>query len=98
MPLEEDIRAIVRAAVTDAVAPLEREIRALRADVAHKPARWISRREAAEARGVSIDTIDRMIASGHLRSQKSGRAVRVLDEESSTDSEVARLAARAVSR
>ena len=41
----------------------------------------LSRREAAEALGVSIDTVAALIASGELRAVRIGKAVRVPREE-----------------
>jgi excisionase family DNA binding protein len=36
-----------------------------------------SRREAAEALGISVDTLDALIANGELRAIRIGKAVRV---------------------
>jgi excisionase family DNA binding protein len=41
----------------------------------------LSRREAAEALGVSIDTVAALIAAGELRAVRIGKAVRVPREE-----------------
>lgn len=85
-----------------ALAPLAAEVRGLRADVAAMRAelaaqasRWVSRAEAAQALGVSLDTLDKRIASGDgtLRVRRLGRAVRVLVLPPPTDVEIAQLAA-----
>jgi hypothetical protein len=91
--IAEDVRAL-DAKVDRVLALVERINQRLEL----QSATWRTRAAMAQARGCSIDTVDRMIERGELRSRKSGRRVTVLDEAPATDLEVARLAARAVSR
>jgi len=93
--LDEALRVLVAGAVADAVAPLEREMRALHAAVRAGASRWVSRREAAEALGVSPDTIDRRLRDGSLRVQRMGRTVRVLLEPPPTEDKIGELAREA---
>lgn len=90
--IEELLRELVGAAVREALRPLEREVRDLRATVATNSARWLSRREAAEALGISTDTIDRQVRDGTLQVRRTGRAIRVLVAPPATDEEIAALA------
>ena len=91
-------------AIRDALAPLldpirtelagvRDELRRMRAAIG--AGRWVSRREAAEALGISVDSVDRRIADKGLRARRIGRAVRVLLEPLATDQEIAALAAEA---
>lgn len=91
--IDEILRELVGTAVREAVRPLERELRDLRAAVSAGPARWLSRREAAEALGISTDTIDRQVRDGTLQVRRAGRAIRVLVAPPATDYEIAALAA-----
>lgn len=61
---EEALQRIVRAAVADAIAPLQREVTALRS---HMGERLVSQREAAERRAVTQRTIRNWEAEGKLR-------------------------------
>lgn len=40
-------------------------------------ARWLKRTDAAKAYGVSVDTLDRLRATGEVRTKRFGRAVLV---------------------
>jgi len=93
--IDETIRAIVREAIAEAHAPLLDEIRQLRAVVAASGAKWVSRRDAAEALGVSLDSIDRRCADRSLQSRKVGRSVRVMLEPLATDGEIVAMAQKA---
>jgi excisionase family DNA binding protein len=93
--LEAALRDLIASAVSEATAPLVREVRELRAVVAAKSSKWVSRADAAEALGVSTDTISRRCADGSLRSRKLGRSVRVLLESPATEDQISVLAAEA---
>jgi hypothetical protein len=60
------------ALLLEEVRGLRREIAELRAEQQHAAGRWGSRADAAEHHGVSIDTIDRMIADGEIRTERLG--------------------------
>lgn len=93
--LDEALDAMIRRAVADAVAPLERELRALRAAVGAGAGRWCDRRAAAEALAISTDTVDRMVARGALRSRRLGRRISIFVEPPAPADEIGRLAAAA---
>ena len=95
--LEAALATLVREAVVAAVAPLASEIADLRLALdARLPERWLTRTEAADALHCSVDTIDRQIASGVIRSQKIGRrGVRIRLALPSGDDEIERLAREA---
>ena len=57
--------------------------------------RWVSRAEAAETLGISVDTVDRRIVDGSLRVRRIGRAVRVQLEPATSDEQIAQLVAGA---
>jgi excisionase family DNA binding protein len=92
----------IRLALAPLLDPIAAELRAQRHEIqrlreALGTGRWVSRREAAAALGVSLDSIDRRISDRSLRSRKLGRTVRVLLDLPVTDDEVAQLAAEAAS-
>lgn len=95
--LEDAFRMMLDDAVRTAVAPLTAEIAQLRRTLdARLPERWLSRAEAAEALGCSVDTVDRQIAAGMLPSRKIGsRGVRVRLPISPEADEIAILARKA---
>ena len=93
--LDDALRGLAVDAVADAVAPLRRELRELRAAVNAGSARWLSRRQAAEMLGVSQDTIDRRVRDGSLRARTIGRRCLFLVEPPASEQEIARLATEA---
>jgi len=93
--LDEALDSMIRRAVAEAVAPLEREVRALRSVVGATAGRWCDRREAAEAMSVSVDTIDRLIARGALRTRRLGRRVVVFVEPPAAADEITQRAREA---
>ena len=70
------IDAAIREAVAEAVAPLAKEIRDLRAKL-DPPKEWVSVQEAADHYGVTPATIRRWISEGNLQAKGSGKARRV---------------------
>lgn len=93
--LDVVLRDLVAGAVREATAPLVAELRELRAAVGANSARWMSRVEAARTLGISLDTLDRRLRDRSLRSQRLGRAVRVLLEQPATEDKIAELATEA---
>ena len=68
--------AAIREAVAEAVAPLAREIAALR-DKVSPPREWVTIQEAAEMNGVTTATIRNWIKAGQLEAKGRGKARRV---------------------
>ena len=68
----------LREAVAEAVAPLEREVRALRErmDATVAP-QWVTIEEARQTLGCCRSTINEMIKRGDVVSKKIGRSVRI---------------------
>lgn len=93
--IDASLYQLVAAATAEAVRPLADQIRALRAEVAAQGSRWVSRRDYASTMGISIDSVDRSIARGDLKSRRVGRSIRVQIEQSASNDEVAALAAEA---
>lgn len=53
-----------------------------RSDGTRRAPRWLSLQHAAERYGVSVDTLRRRIAAGHLPARRFGpRLIRVLDDD-----------------
>lgn len=76
--IDDHLRALVEDAVSAAVRPLAERIADLRRQLDERlPSRAVTRAEAAEALGVSVDTIDRRIRDGELRVLRLGRSVRI---------------------
>jgi len=65
---EEKIRQIVSETVTDVLRSTER------------PTKFISRREAAANRGISLPTLDRAISRGEIRLVRMGKRVLIQDD------------------
>jgi hypothetical protein len=91
------IDAALRCLFHEELAPLRAEMAAVRAELqrvreALGAGRWVSRREAAEALGLSVDSIDRRCGDGSLRSRRLGRAVRILIEPTTNENQIAELA------
>lgn len=76
--LDRILGDVVSDACLAAVRPLAIEVAALRRAIEeHLPVSFISRPEAAERLGVSVDTVDRMVREGRITSRRIGRAVRI---------------------
>ncbi len=72
---DEALAALVRAAVREAVAPLEAELAKMRAE---HSAEGVTEHEAARRLGVSVRTVQRRVMDGSLQAVKVGGARRVL--------------------
>lgn len=89
MTLEENIRAIVVAVNREERPQLMSEFAAVVCRLLDEriPRRDFTRREVAELKAVSINTIDRMCADGRLQTTRVGRGVRILASSLDTPSE-----------